>query len=161
MPERPGRTRELRELGEAASSITAGAARLTRALRSVDQLSGLTDARLSALGTLVYRGPQTLGELAAAESVSGPTMTRIVDGLVTSGLVQRAPHPSDGRSVVVVPTAHGAMVMNAASARRRRAVAGALRGVGLAEQQLLGEAGPVLGELAQLVEQEAALRSES
>ena len=65
----------------------------------MDRLAGLTPARLSALSVIVFGGPQSLGALAAAEGVAGPTMTRIVDGLVAAGLAERRPDPgTDGRS---------------------------------------------------------------
>jgi len=61
-------------------------------------------------------------------------MTRILDGLVTTGPVQVGPHRGDNWPVVV-PAAHGAMVMNAARARRRRAIAGVPHGSESAVQQ--------------------------
>src|SRR6478752_7380496 len=65
-----------------------------------DRGAGLTPARLSALSVLVFGGPCSLGRLAKAEDVAGPTMTRIVDGLVDLGLAERKPHP-DGANMVL------------------------------------------------------------
>src|SRR3974390_3656241 len=60
-------------------------------------LSRRGPARLSALSVLVFAGPKTLGELAAAERVKPPTMSRIVAGLKRSGLARIEGDENDGR----------------------------------------------------------------
>jgi len=91
---------------------------LLRRVARVDDESGIGPARLSALSVLVYRGALTLSELADAERVTAPTMTRVVDGLERDSLARREPHPEDGRSVRVVVTARGHGLFQ--HARRRR-----------------------------------------
>src|SRR6266481_1141512 len=97
---------------------------VARALNSgaVDRLAAVTPARLSALSVIVFGGPQSLGALAAAEGVAGPTMTRIVDGLAAAGLADRRPDPRDGRAVVIAGTAAGERLMLAAAGRRIAAI---------------------------------------
>jgi DNA-binding MarR family transcriptional regulator len=80
---------------------------LMRGLRRQDDALGLGPARLSALSVLLS-GPKTMSELADAEQVRLPTMTRIVSALEGLGLARRIPNPSDGRSVQVETTAAGA-----------------------------------------------------
>jgi DNA-binding MarR family transcriptional regulator len=67
---------------------------------------------------LVFGGPRTLGELAAAEQVRPPTMTRIVQALETRGLVRREHDADDGRIHRLHATAQGRRVMQ--HGRRRR-----------------------------------------
>jgi DNA-binding MarR family transcriptional regulator len=110
-----------------ADGLHSAAIRLLRAVRHVDQSSGLSPARLSALSVLVFAGPLTVGRLAAAEGVKSPTMTGIVNGLVDEGLVQRRAGPMDQRSVQVVVTARGRRVFNAARKRRVDALAELLK----------------------------------
>ena len=55
---------------------------------------GLTRARLSALALLVLGGPRRLGELASAERVRPPTMSRLVDAMEADGWVMRVPDPA-------------------------------------------------------------------
>jgi DNA-binding MarR family transcriptional regulator len=98
--------------------LHAAAIELLRRVAGVDQESGLSAARLSALAVLEYGGATTLGGLAAAERVTAPTMTRIVDGLERDGLVRRGPHPDDRRAVRVVLTPRGRDSFE--RARRRR-----------------------------------------
>ena len=69
------------ETNEVADRLHSAAIHLLRRAREHDQESGLSPARLSALSVVVFRGPLTLGELAAAEDVRSATMTGIVNGL--------------------------------------------------------------------------------
>src|ERR1700739_3741011 len=70
-----------------ADLLHSAAIHLLRKLRREDAASGLNRARLWALSVVVFAGTVTLGDLAAAEQVRPPTMTRIVDALVEQGLV--------------------------------------------------------------------------
>ena len=61
-----------------ADRLHSAAIHLLRRVRKQDVATGEGPARLSALSVLVFGGPKTLGELAAAEQVKPPTMSRIV-----------------------------------------------------------------------------------
>ena len=115
-----------KERVQAAEHLNSAAIHLLRGLRSADRYSGLTAARLSALSVLVFGGPCALGELARAEDVSGPTMTRIVDGLVRLGLAARTDHPDSRRQVLISATAVGQELMAQARDRRLEVIAHAL-----------------------------------
>src|SRR5215470_12728097 len=71
--------------------------RLNRRLRQTRPLGELTIAQISALQSLDGAGALTPRELAEAERVQPPTMTRIIARLEERGLVSRTPHPTDGR----------------------------------------------------------------
>lgn len=133
---------------ETAGDLNSGAIHLLRGVRRVDRRSGLTPARLSALSVLVFGGPRTLGRLASDEDVAGPTMTRIVDGLVERGLARRDAHPDSGRSVMVSATDQGEALMRAAAARRIDLLTQAMDELGGDEQVLLARAAPLLDRLA-------------
>jgi DNA-binding MarR family transcriptional regulator len=81
--------------------------RLNRRLRRTRPLGDISVAQISALVSLDTAGALTPRELAEAERVQPPTMTRIVAKLEERGLVQRTPHPTDGRQVVLAPSAAG------------------------------------------------------
>src|SRR5262245_7652512 len=106
------------QLLRTAERLHAGALHLLRRLRRNDAKTGVGPARLSALSVLVFAGPRSLGELAAAEQVRPPTMTRIVAGLERGGLVRRRPDPTDARRAVLEATPRGRRLMEAG--RRRR-----------------------------------------
>ena len=91
---------------------------LLRRAAEADRASGLGPARLSALSVVVFRGPLTLGELAAAEHVRPPTMTGIVNGLERDGLVRRRPSGHDRRAVLIEATAAGKKLLQRARGAR-------------------------------------------
>src|ERR1044072_7208891 len=101
-----------------ARDLNSAAIHLLRGMRAADRASGLTPARLSALSVLVFGGACTHGELARAEGGSGPTMTRIVDGLVGLGLVSREEHPDSARQVLISATVDGHALMQRAAQLR-------------------------------------------
>ena len=83
---------------------------------------GLSGPRASALSVIVFGGPVSLGDLARAEQVRPPTMSRIVAGLVADGLVEQARDPDDKRSYRLRATAKGKTVLEAGRARRVEAL---------------------------------------
>lgn len=102
----------------AADRLHSAAIHALRHVRREDPASGLSAARLSALSVLVFGGPRTLGELAAAEYVRPATMSRIVQALELDGLVRRERDPQDGRVARLRATGKGKRVMQLG--RRRR-----------------------------------------
>jgi DNA-binding MarR family transcriptional regulator len=80
---------------------------------------GLTRARATLLAHLHQQGPTIQSALARALRVSPRNVTGLVNGLQASGLVKRAPHPSDGRAALVELTDDGARAA-AALARDER-----------------------------------------
>lgn len=101
-----------------ADQIHSAAIHLLRRLRKEDDASGISAPRLSALSVVVFGGPVTLGQLARAEQVRPPTMTRIVTGLENDGLVTRVGDELDGRLTKIEATAKGQRVLLAGRARR-------------------------------------------
>ena len=94
-----------------ADRLHSAAIHLLRSAAKPDVLSGQGPARLSALSVLVFAGPRTLGELAAAERVKPPTMSRIVAGLKRSGLARIQPDGKDARRIRISVTEKGARVI--------------------------------------------------
>jgi len=91
--------------------------RLNRRMRQARPLGDLTLTQISALTSLGLAGALTPRELAEHERVQPPTMTKIIAKLEDRGLIQRTPHPTDGRQVVLHATEAG----RAAVAEQRRA----------------------------------------
>jgi DNA-binding MarR family transcriptional regulator len=73
-------------------------ARLQRRLRQQAN-AGITPSQLAVLSALARLGPSTPGELAAAEAVRPPSITRIANALEESRLVERVVVSDDRRSV--------------------------------------------------------------
>ena len=110
---------------DVADRLHSAAIHLLRRVAREDPKSGLSAARLSALSVIVFGGPISLGELAAAERVRPPTMTRIVQALERAGLVERL-SGRDRRVVTVRATAKGRRLLHRARARRVGQLADAL-----------------------------------
>lgn len=95
---------------------------LLRRIRRGDEAAGLSAPRLSALSVVVYRGPISLTELANAEGVTAPTMTRLVQALVKAGLVEKSTDATDNRVVRLRATDSGRDTLNIARTRRLAAL---------------------------------------
>jgi len=114
------------ETFETADRLHSAAIHLLRRLRVRDRESGVGPSQLSALSVLVLGGgPRSLGELAEAEQVRPPTMSRIVAGLVHAGLVRRG-KTEDGRRVRLAATAKGTRILQEGRRRRVESLAQAL-----------------------------------
>jgi DNA-binding MarR family transcriptional regulator len=118
-----------REVMEVADRLHSAAIHLLRRVRKQDLATGEGPARLSALSVLVFGGAMTPGQLAAAEQVKPPTMTRIVAGLERSGLVSRIPDSSDARRVRIHATAKGTRLLQRGRKRRIEYLARQLDGL--------------------------------
>ncbi len=116
------------------------AIRILRYARETDRKSGFGPARLSALSVLVYGGPCTLGELARAEQVTAPTMTRIVQGLETDGLAGREPSPDDARASILRATAKGRSALERVRQARLRRIETLLESASADDVERLHEA---------------------
>ncbi len=130
-----------------AGRLHSAAIHLLRVARTVDGESGLSPSRLSALSVLVFGGPRTVGGLAAAEGVRSPTMTQLVNGLESDGLVRRRPVATDGRQVVVEATPAGRRALLEAQSRRLDVLVDLLAGVHDADLDLLDRAAALLDRL--------------
>jgi DNA-binding MarR family transcriptional regulator len=132
------------QLHATATALHSAAIRVLRMVRREDRHSGISPPRLSALSVLVFAGPMSLAELAAAEDVRAPTMSRIVEGLVGDGLATREADPGNRRKVRIAATEEGRRRLEAGRARRVRALAERLRRLADSEQRALARGVEVL-----------------
>ncbi len=100
-----------------ADLLHSAAIQLLRTVRARDQSTGIGPAQLSALSVLVFGGSRSLKELAQAEQVRPPTMSRIVTGLVKAGLVRRKA-TDDRRRLRLEATAKGTKILQEGRQRR-------------------------------------------
>lgn len=120
---------------------------LLRGLRREDAAAGLTGPRLSALSVVVFGGPLTLTELAAAEQVRPPTMTRLVQALEREGLVRRAGDPGDRRVARLHATAKGASLLRQGRARRVARLAAPIATLSASDRRALARAAAIMGRV--------------
>jgi len=117
------RTSPAREVEAVAEKLHSAALLLLRRLRTEGDARGISPPRLAALSVVVDTGPIGIGSLAAAEGVSAPTMSRLVDGLERDGLVRRATDPDDARGVLVRATVRGRRSRSEGRRQRTRILA--------------------------------------
>src|ERR1700733_3394309 len=106
-----------------ATELRISVSRLARRLRAERIARGvateLSDTQRAALSALEVHPAMTPGELAEHEKVQPPSMTRVIAKLLERGLVSRAPHPTDGRQVILTVTSQGRALVH--KSRRARA----------------------------------------
>jgi DNA-binding MarR family transcriptional regulator len=132
-----------------ASHLHSAAIHLLRRLRAEDEASGLTPSRLSALSVVVFAGPISMGDLARAEQVRAPTVSRLVRELERDGLVRRKVDTRDARIQWLTATPRGRRVLQAGRARRVSRLAADLRGLSASDRRTLGRAAHILERLTQ------------
>jgi DNA-binding MarR family transcriptional regulator len=134
-----------------ADKLHSAAIHLLRKLRREDESSGLNAPRLSALSVIVFGGPLSLGELAAAEQVRPPTMTRIVNALEAQGLVTKQRDQADGRSIRLAATPAGKALLMAGRKRRVDALSRQISQLDQSRQRALETATEILSEVIRAI----------
>jgi DNA-binding MarR family transcriptional regulator len=129
---------------EVADRLHSAAIHLLRTAARTDAQSGQGPARLSALSVLVFGGPKTLGQLADAERVKAPTMSRIVAGLKKSGLAKIQNDGSDARKIRITVTAKGELLLQEARRKRIQSLAESLKSLEKADLKTLREASDLI-----------------
>jgi len=123
---------------------------LLRRVRRVDAAMGVSPAELSALSVVVFGGPLTLGDLAGAEQVRPPSMTKIVKSLEKNGLITRSPDESDRRVAWLRATPKGEQAMRQGRSARVALLADWLRPRSAKDRKTLGEAGKILERVLEM-----------
>lgn len=132
-----------------ANALNVSILRLARRLRHArDAGDDLTPTHLAVLGTLSRRGDLTIGELAAAEKVRPPSMTKVVNALCDKGMVLRRPHADDKRLVVVELTDAARSVIDESRRRKEAWLHQRLSELTPSERRTLRDAAPILERLS-------------
>ena len=149
LPGTPKAERRKADAVSVADRLHSAAIHLLRRVRKQDIATGEGPARLSALSVLVFGGPRTLKELAAAEQVKPPTMSRIVAGLKRSRLVEITEDPVDTRRIHIAATPKGTRLLQKGREMRIAYLAAQLERLTPEELSRLGDAVEILGKLLQ------------
>jgi DNA-binding MarR family transcriptional regulator len=122
---------------QTAARLQSAAIRLSRQARNGDVDGPINAPKLSALAAIVAAGPVSLAELAAAEHVQAPTMSRVVEALVQEGLVTRESVPTDRRSVRIAATPAGLALLTETRRTTLRPLADRMQLLGEHERRAL------------------------
>jgi DNA-binding MarR family transcriptional regulator len=135
---------------EIADRLHSAAIHLLRRVRVRDSATGIGPAQLSALSVLVFGGPRSLKELAQAEQVKPPTMSRIVAGLERANLVRRE-KMEDRRAVRLAATEKGAKILWEGRRRRVELLAQAVQRLPVEHKARATELAKFLQELVRTI----------
>lgn len=127
-----------------ADAIHSASIHLLRKVRKEDDRTGITPSRLSALSVLVFGGPMRMTDLARAEHVKPPTMTRIVAALEAGRLARRTSDATDGRSMRIEATRRGVRLMQEGRRRRVVRLGDALKGLSNQDLAVLARAAEII-----------------
>ncbi|MDQ4137908.1 MAG: MarR family transcriptional regulator [Actinomycetota bacterium] len=129
---------------ELAARLAIVVGRLNRLIRA--SAGDLTQSQLSALSSITQLGPLRSGDLARIESVTAPSMTRLIAGLEAEGLVTRTPDPVDGRAALLTATPAGEEAVQRTRAARSKKLAALLTSLDDEKLDVLRAASDVLEE---------------
>jgi DNA-binding MarR family transcriptional regulator len=149
----PGRAN--RRERDVADRLHSAAIHLLRRARRTDPLTGVSPAQLSALSVLMS-GPKTLGELAAAEQVRPPTMSRLASEMERAGVARKVTDRDDARVVRVHATAKGLRALSRGRSMRIEAIE---RLIGELDADELANVERAVGTIERLLGQRAASAS--
>lgn len=122
--------------------------RLARRLRQ-EVGPDITWSQLSALATLESLGTVSLKDLAEAENITPPSMTRISTHLEEAGLVARAHDPADRRIARLAITEAGRAALAESRSRRNAFLAERLATMTPEDRDAISRALPLLAGLAE------------
>ena len=143
-----------RREGRVADRLHSAAIHLLRRARRTDPLTGVSPAQLSALSVLM-NGPKTLGDLAAAEQVRPPTMSRLVSEMERAGVARKTTDRDDARVIRVHATPKGLRALSRGRSMRIEAIERLLRELDPADLATVERA---VGTIERLLGQRAAPR---
>jgi DNA-binding MarR family transcriptional regulator len=128
------------------ADLLAVVARLNRLATQRIQMP-LPSAQARLLATIEAHGEARIGDLAAVDHCSQPTMTTQVRRLEDAGLVTRTVDPGDARAVRIRITDEGMRTLTAVRADRAAAIEPQLAQLDPADRQVLAKAVEVLRRL--------------
>lgn len=123
---------------------------LVRRVRAAAASHELSLTESAVMARLARDGPATTADLARAEGMKPQSMGTTIAVLEEMGMVERKPHPSDGRQVNIELTAKGGAVRNSTRAAKRTWLAQAISQLDRQEQATLFTAADIIKRLAEL-----------
>ncbi len=121
---------------------------LIRRVRSAAASHELSLTEAAVLKRLDLDGPSTTADLARAECMKPQSMGSTIATLEEQGLVERKPHPTDGRQLSVHVTAKGRAVRISQRDAKRTWIAEAIAQLDESDRETLFRAGEIMRKLA-------------
>ena len=131
------------------AELSLAVGQLLRRLRAESNPDELTWSQTATLSRLEKAGPMTTADLARAESVKPQSMGATLAELEREGLVERRPHPTDGRQVLFALTGEGEEARRKRSAAKQKWLLAAIAKLDRGERQTLMSAAALIKRLAE------------
>jgi DNA-binding MarR family transcriptional regulator len=122
---------------------------LVRRVRTASGAHGLSLTESAVMGRLFRDGPATTADLARAESMKPQSMGSTIAALESTGMVERRPHPSDGRQMLIALTAKGAALRKSSGDAKRTWLVQAMSQLDERERDTLFAAGRIIKRLVE------------
>jgi DNA-binding MarR family transcriptional regulator len=122
---------------------------LVRRVRVAAASHELSLTESAVMARLAKNGPATIADLARAESMKPQSMGTTVAALEEMGMVERKPHPTDGRQLNIQLTPKGSAVRNRARNAKRAWLANAIAQLNEREQKTLFSAGEIIKQMVE------------
>jgi DNA-binding MarR family transcriptional regulator len=142
--------KDRKALEAAVSDLLSVTGQLTRRLRALSNTRELTWSQVAIMAKLEEAGPMTTADLARAEAVKPQSMGGTLAAMEAEGLVERQPHPSDGRQILYALTKEGLETRRKVSLAKRDWLLGAIAQLSPAEQKTLVAAVDIIRRLGDL-----------
>jgi DNA-binding MarR family transcriptional regulator len=137
------------DLERSLSELTQAVGLLMRRVRAATAAQELSLSETAVLGRLERGGPATTAELARAEAVKPQSMRTTIASLAALGLIERKPHPTDGRQIHILLTAQGAATRKRLKEAKHSWLAQVVSELSPRDQETLFKAGEIFKRLAE------------
>jgi DNA-binding MarR family transcriptional regulator len=141
----PRKTHEI-----AVINFTQAIGQLVRRVRAAATSHQLSLTESAVMARLAREGPATTAELARAEGMKPQSMGTTIAALEEMRMVERKPHPTDGRQVNIELTAKGAALRKSVKEAKRTWLAQAVAQLDKKERETLFKAGEIIKRLVKL-----------
>jgi DNA-binding MarR family transcriptional regulator len=122
---------------------------LVRRMRAAAGSQELSFTEAIVMARLAKNGPATTADLARAEGMKPQSMGTTIAALEDMRMVERKPHPTDGRQVNIALTAKGAAVRKSAKDAKRTWLAQAIAQLDEQERATLFKAAEIIRRLVE------------
>jgi len=122
---------------------------LIRRMRAATSTHGLSLTQVSLMARLDRGGPATISDLARCEGMKPQSMGAVVASLEEIGIVERRPHPTDGRQVIIDLTSEGSSIRKSTVAAKRAWLTGTIARLSEEQQKTIFAAGDIIRSIVE------------
>lgn len=138
-----------RTLDTAVNDLMSSVGLLVRRVRAAASSHGLSLTESAVMARLAREGSATTADLARAEGVKPQSMGATIATLEEMGMIERKPHPTDGRQVMLSLSAKGIGTRKSMKDAKRTWLAEAILELDEKDRETLFRAGEIIARLVE------------